>query len=110
MKKMIALAAVMIGTAVASNAGGIDIRIGLPWAGPRVVVATPPPVVVVPAPAPCPPPVVVAPAPVVYCPPPAPVVIYRPMPAPVYAPVVYRPVYGYPAHVHGGYYRGHWHR
>jgi hypothetical protein len=84
MKKMLMLAAVLVGTAAASQAG-IDIHIGLPLPPlPRVIIGYPAPVVV--APRPCGPSVVVAP--------------------------MCGPVYGY-RHVHyyhgAGYSHGYWH-
>lgn len=89
MKKLAMLAAVLLGTTAASQAG-LDIHIGIPLPPlPRIVVRHPAPVVVVPAPRYCPPPVVVAPPP---CPP------------------VYHYVQRYPhGHPHGYYRHGnHW--
>jgi hypothetical protein len=92
MKKLLVLSTVLLGTAVASQAG-IDVHIGIPLPPlPHIVighpappvVVQPPPVVYAPAPAVCAPaPVVVAP-PTVYAPPPViygpPVAVVRPMP------------------------------
>lgn len=83
------LAAVLLGTTAASQAG-LDIHIGIPLPPlPRIVVQHPAPVIVVPSPRYCPPPVVVAPPP---CPP------------------VYHYVHRYPpGYAHGYYHYGnHW--
>jgi hypothetical protein len=82
MKKLLILSAVLLGTAAASQAGGIDIRIGLPLPplphvvisapAPRVIVHEPRVVVRAPVCAPAPvyvPPPVCAPAPVIVAPP-----------------------------------------
>src|SRR5436309_2634648 len=70
MKKYLFLSAVLLGTAVASQAGGIDVRIGIPLPPlPGIVIGRHAPRVVVEAPEVCvPAPVVVTPP--AYCPPP----------------------------------------
>jgi hypothetical protein len=48
MKKLLVLSAVLLGTAAASQAGGIDVRIGLPLPPlPRIVISAPAPHVIV---------------------------------------------------------------
>jgi hypothetical protein len=95
MKKMLVLAAALLGTAAASQAG-VDVHIGIPLPPlPHIVIGRP------------------APPPVVYAPPPRmcvpPAVVYAPPPPVVYAapPVVYaRPGYYGHGHYHHRHYRG----
>jgi hypothetical protein len=80
MKKLLVLSAVLLGTAAASQAGGIDVRIGLPLPPlPRIVIGVPVPRVIVHEPR------VIVRAPVCA---PAPVYVPAPVcaPAPVYLP------------------------
>src|SRR5689334_14184655 len=105
MKKLTLLAAVLLGTAVASQAG-VQFGFGLtvPLGSPAPVVASPPPVVYQ---APAPPPVVYQP-PTAPCYTPAPVV-YAPAPV-VCAPapkVYFRFGPGWYGHYHGGWAWGH---
>lgn len=69
MKKYLFLSAVLLGTAVATQAGGIDVRIGIPLPPlPGIVIGRPAPRVIVREPEICAPaPVIVAPP--AYCPP-----------------------------------------
>jgi hypothetical protein len=91
MKKILVLSAVLLGTAVASRAGGIDVRIGLPLPPlPRIIIGAPAPHVIVHEPRVVMRPPVCAPAPV-YLPPP----VCAP---PVFVPrrrVVYAAPHGY---------------
>src|SRR5436190_23536597 len=92
MKKLLVLSAVLLGTAAASQAGGIDIRIGLPLPPlPHVVISAPAPRVIVHEPR------VVLRAPV--C---APAPVYVPVcaPAPVIVVPPRRVVYAAPYHHH----------
>jgi hypothetical protein len=69
MKKYLVLSAILLGTAVASRAGGIDFHIGIPLPPlPQIIIGHPAPVVVQ-VPSVCPPPPVVCAPPVIYRPP-----------------------------------------
>jgi hypothetical protein len=107
MKKLLALSAVLLGTAVASRAGGIDVRIGLPLPPlPRIVIGAPAPHVIVHEPRVVVRPTICAPAPMYVRPPvcPPPVVVPR-------RRLAYAPAYYCAPHCrhHHHHYRGHHH-